>query len=76
MERLNLPTLYMQREAGLSPMDWANKVLMFHRADAGNFVVTAVEPDSDSAEAWGAESASEGRIYRLGNNSDRLCGLI
>ncbi|WP_422734120.1 phospholipase D-like domain-containing protein [Micromonospora sp. WMMD558] len=76
MERINLPTPRMLAEAGVGSLEWANTVVLFQRAASGVFIVTAAHPDSGAARAWQRESVATEQIFRLGQNSSRLCGLI
>ena len=76
MERINLPTPRMLAEEGVSFDQWADKVIMFQRAADDSFAITATETTSNTAEAWRRESFAAGRIFRLGQNSARLCGLV
>jgi HKD family nuclease len=69
MERINLPT-YAQ-----SGVRYPGTAIIFRRVDDG-FAVQVRPWDSTDAEAWRQESAAAGTMYRLGQASNRMCGLL
>ena len=69
MERIYLPTT---TRSGLT---YAHRVVLFQRSGA-SFEFTVADPDSPRARQWRDESAAAGTLYRLGERSNRSCGLI
>lgn len=69
MERINLPT---HHQSGLR---YPGTAILFRRIEGG-FNLEVRPWDSDDALAWRAESEASGHIYRLGNVSTRVCGLL
>jgi HKD family nuclease len=69
MERINLPT---HAQSGVRYPDTA---ILFRRVDTG-FVVQVRQWDSADAESWRRESAAAGTMFRLGQASNRICGLL
>lgn len=67
MERLNLPT-----SAKGGPV-YAHQILMFTR-QAGYFSVEVAPPASPIVQNW-IKSTPAGFVFRLGERSDRVCGL-
>jgi HKD family nuclease len=69
MERINLPTFH---QSGLS---YPGAAILFRRIDDGFRL--EVEPwESPGAVAWRSESEAACRAYRLGQASNRVCGLL
>ena len=69
MERINLPT---RAKGGVA---YKNTAILFTR-HGGEFEMTVVPWDSDTAESWRRTSRETGRLYRAGTYSDRLCGML
>lgn len=69
MERLNLPT---SEQGGFSYRDTA---IMFRRRGT-RFQLTVAAWSSPTAVAWRVASAKISRVYKLGQNSPRICGLF
>lgn len=69
MERINLPT---RRQGGF---EYRGSAILFARHAAG-FELFVVPWDDPTAVSWRGASASAGRIYKLGQNSTRICGLF
>lgn len=69
MERIYLPTV---QQGGYS---YAGKVVQFVYTGDG-FIVEVVPRDSAVASGWISASRERGLIFRVGANSDRLCGLL
>lgn len=70
MERLNLPTL---SQGGYQYVGTA--VLFTRRPDSSLDMVVA-QWDSTLARRWRAASKTLGRVYQLGENSTRICGVF
>jgi hypothetical protein len=70
MERFNLPTL---AQGGF---DYAGSALLFRRLTNGSFEFIVAAWDSDLARSWRNASQAAGLVYRVGQNSPRLTGLI
>lgn len=70
MERLNLPTL---SQGGYQYV--ATNVL-FTRRPGGAFDMVVACWDSTLARRWRTASKTLGRVYRLGENSNRVCGVF
>lgn len=69
MERVNLPT------ANQGGFEYGGRVVLFERAGA-RFEFTVADTASRRAERWRNESAALGTLFRVGEMSPRLCGLI
>jgi HKD family nuclease len=69
MERLNLPT---PAQSGLR---YEGTAILFRRLEDG-FNLEVRPWDSDEARAWREESEAAQHVFRLGQNSTRLCGLL
>lgn len=69
MERINMPT------PAMSGYDYAQSAVSFLRRPNG-FEFSVALWDSDLARSWRAASTESGHLYKLGENSPRLCGLI
>jgi hypothetical protein len=69
MERINLPT---KAKGGF---DYREGVALFTRTDEG-FELQVVSETDPLAIDWRGESSRIGRVYRLGGNSNRVCGLF
>jgi hypothetical protein len=69
MERINLPT---RAQGGF---DYRGAVVLFTRAQQ-EFELLVVSDIDPLATAWRDESSGIGRVYQLGGNSNRLCGLF
>lgn len=69
MERINLPT------AAQGGFEYRNRVVLFERAGE-SFEITVADTGSGRATRWRDESAALGRLFRVSNGSDRLCGLL
>jgi HKD family nuclease len=69
MERINLPTFH---QSGLRYPDTA---ILFRRLEDG-FSLEVRPWDSPEALAWRGESEAAGHVYRVGNVSTRVCGLL
>jgi HKD family nuclease len=69
MERINLPTF---AQSGLR---YPGTAILFRRIEGG-FNLEVRPWDSPEAEAWRDESEAAGHIFRLGQNSNRVCGLL
>lgn len=69
MVRLYLPTL---AQGGF---DYANTVVLFRRV--GNaYELRVASASSDRANAWKQASKLKGTVYKVGQNTDRKCGLF
>ncbi len=69
MERLNLPT---RAKGGFNYSDTA---ILFRRRRNG-FELNVAAWDDPAAVAWRRASIQAGRVFRLGGNSNRTCGLF
>jgi hypothetical protein len=70
MERFNLPTF---SQGGF---DYTGSALLFRRLPAGRFEFIVAPWESDLARSWRSASQAAVQIYRVGQNSPRLTGLI
>lgn len=70
MERMNLPT------AANGGFDYRNKAVLFRRLRSGEYELLVAEWDSDVCNAWRNASAENGNVFRLGANSNRICGVF
>ncbi len=69
MERVNLPT---RMQGGFGYRDG---IVLFTRANQG-FDIQVVAETDPLGISWRDESSRIGRVYRLGGNSNRVCGLF
>ena len=69
MERLNLPT----RARG--GFDYAGTAILFRRRSDG-FDLSVMPWNDPAAVSWRSASNQAGRVFRLGDNSNRICGLF
>lgn len=69
MERINLPT---RAKGGVA---YKNTAILFTR-HPGDFEITVVPWNSETAESWRRTSAEIGRLYRAGTYSNRICGML
>lgn len=69
MERINLPT---RAQSGL---EYPQTAILFRRVEDG-FTVEVRPWDSDDAKAWRNESEAASNIFRLGEKTARICGLL
>lgn len=69
MERINLPTF---AQSGLR---YPGTAILFRRLEDG-FALEVRPWDSPEAHAWRDESEAAGHVFRLGQNSTRICGLL
>ena len=69
MERINLPT---RAQGGF---DYRESLVLFTRVEHG-FELQVVSSNDPMAISWREESARLGRVYKLGGNSNRVCGLF
>lgn len=69
MERINLPT---RTQGGL---EYRGSAILFARRARG-FELFVVPWDDPAAVSWREASAAAGRLYKLGQNSTRTCGLF
>ncbi len=69
MERINLPT---RRQGGF---DYRKSAVLFTRTTNG-FELQVVTWNDAAAVSWREKSDKLGRVYSLGENSDRICGLF
>lgn len=69
MERINLPT---KKQGGL---EYRGSAILFARRATG-FELFVVPWDDPAAVSWREASAGARRIYKLGQNSTRVCGLF
>lgn len=69
MERINLPT---RAKGGVA---YKKTAILFTR-NHGEFEMTVVPWDSDTAESWRNTSSEMGHLYRAGTYSDRICGML
>jgi hypothetical protein len=69
MERINLPT---KAKGGF---DYRDGVVLFTRTEQG-FELQVVSETDPLAISWRDGSSLIGRVYRLGGNSNRACGLF
>jgi hypothetical protein len=70
MERFNLPTL---TQGGF---DYARSALLFRRLTRGRFEFIVAPWESDLARSWRTASQRAGLVFRVGQGSPRLTGLI
>lgn len=69
MERIYLPTTMS------SGLEYAHRVILFQRSGT-SYEIVVDEPGSPRAQQWHDESAAAGTLFRLGERSNRVCGLI
>jgi hypothetical protein len=69
MERINLPT---NKQGGF---EYRGSAILFARHATG-FELFVVPWGDPAAVSWREASAEAGRIYKLGQNSTRVCGLF
>lgn len=69
MERINLPT---KRQGGV---EYRGSAILFARRDEV-FELLIVAWDDPVTVSWREASTQIGRIYKLGQNSNRICGLF
>ncbi len=69
MERINLPTFPR------SGLRYRETAILFRRIEGG-FNLEVRPWASPEAETWRDESEAAGHIYRLGQSSNRVCGLL
>jgi hypothetical protein len=69
MERINLPTL---AQAGF---DYRHTAVLFRR-HGGRFEINVLPWNDDGAIAWRAASAELQTVFRIGENTARICGLF
>jgi HKD family nuclease len=70
MERLNLPTLFQ------GGYEYVAMAVLFTRRPDSSFDMVVAQWDSTLARRWRAASKALGRVYRLGENSTRICGVF
>lgn len=70
MERFNMPTL---AQGGYQ---YANTALLFRRLSSGSFEFLVSPWDGDLARSWRIASQEAGLLFRVGQSSARVAGLI
>jgi len=70
MERINLPT---EAQGGYA---YHNTFVLFRRRPGGAFELVVSPAGSDLAKAWLASAAGFGKVYRIGQVTQRLAGFI
>lgn len=70
MERLNLPT---HKQGGFI---YSNTFVLFRRLSQGSFEVLAAPAGSSLARSWLGAAITKGKVFRVGENTTRMVGLL
>jgi hypothetical protein len=70
MERINLPTL------AAGGFDYGNSAILFRRLGGTVYELVVVPWDADLARSWRQASTDTGKLFRLGESSRRVVGLL